>query len=140
MDRPPEEPHTRRAYVRTFKAWEEYARSTGIHAAGTIPRSQSSESDTGSTGGTRIVMVNRVRASVAGAHPGEAVERALARYAGVTDAHLVPDDRPSLDAALLEARTLREVAPGSPARRALSAVAVQVDSMLTTVAQPAAVG
>ncbi len=23
--------HTRRAYVRTFKAWEEYARSTGIH-------------------------------------------------------------------------------------------------------------
>lgn len=23
--------HTRRAYTRTFKAWEEYARSTGIH-------------------------------------------------------------------------------------------------------------
>jgi hypothetical protein len=23
--------HTRRAYVRTFKAWEEYTRSTGIH-------------------------------------------------------------------------------------------------------------
>lgn len=83
--------------------------------------------------GTRMVLVNRVRASVAGAHPGEAVEQALARYAGVTDAHVVPDDRPSLDAALLAARTLREVAPGSPARRALAAVAVQVDSVLAAV-------
>lgn len=85
-------------------------------------------------GGTRIVLVNRVRASVAGAHPGEAVQQALARYAGVTEAHLVPDDRPSLDAALLEARTLREVAPGSLARRALAAVAAQVDSMLAPAA------
>lgn len=84
-------------------------------------------------GGTRMVLVNRVRASVAGAHPGEAVQQALARYAGVTDAHVVPDDRPSLDAALLAARTLREVAPGSPARRALAAVAVQVDSVLAAV-------
>ncbi len=81
-------------------------------------------------GGTRLVLVNRVRASVAGAHPGEAVQQALARYAGVTDVHLVPDDRPSLDAAMLEARTLREVAPGSPARRALAGIAAQVDAML----------
>ena len=81
-------------------------------------------------GGTRMVLVNRVRASAAGAHPGEAVLQALARYAGVTDAQLVPDDRPSLDAALLEARTLREVAPGSPARRALVTVAVRVDAVL----------
>ena len=91
-------------------------------------------------GGTRIVLVNRVRASVAGARPGEAVQQALARYAGVHDAHLVPDDRPSLDAALLDARTLREVAPGSPARRALATVAAQVDSMFTPAAQPAVVG
>ena len=91
-------------------------------------------------GGTRIVLVNRVRASVAGAHPGEAVQQALARYAGVTDAHLVPDDRPSLDAALLEARTLREVAPGSPARRALATVAAQVDSLLARVEQLSVVG
>jgi Flp pilus assembly CpaE family ATPase len=84
--------------------------------------------------------VNRVRASVAGAHPGEAVQQALARYAGVTDAHLVPDDRPSLDAALLEARTLREVAPGSPARRAMATVAAQVDAMLAPVQMSAVVG
>ena len=78
-------------------------------------------------GSTRFVLVNRVRASVAGPHPAEAVDQALARYAGVTDAHLVPDDRPALDTALLEARTLREAAPGSPARRALAGVAARVD-------------
>ncbi|MFC4614947.1 CpaE family protein [Cellulomonas algicola] len=77
-------------------------------------------------GSTRVVVVNRVRASVAGPRPGEAVAGALARYAGVTDAHLVPDDRPALDAALLEARTLREAVPGSPARRALAGVAARV--------------
>ena len=76
------------------------------------------------------MLVNRVRASVAGPHPGEAVGQALARYAGVTDAHLVPDDRPALDAALLEARTLREAAPGSPVRRALAGVAARVDALL----------
>ncbi|MCR6703903.1 MAG: hypothetical protein NVV66_04190 [Cellulomonas sp.] len=65
------------------------------------------------------VVVNRVRASVAGPQPARAVARALERYAGIRDAILVPDDRPSLDAAVLEARTLREIAPWSPARRAL---------------------
>ncbi|AEE46586.1 AAA family ATPase [Cellulomonas fimi] len=81
-------------------------------------------------GATRLVVVNRVRASVAGPRPGEAVARALARYAGVTDAHLVPDDRAALDAALLEARTLREAVPGSPARRALAAVAARLPSVV----------
>ena len=81
-------------------------------------------------GATRFVLVNRVRASVAGPHPDEAVSQALARYAGVTDAHLVPDDRQALDTALLEARTLREAAPGSPVRRALAGVAARVDALL----------
>lgn len=89
-------------------------------------------------GGTRLVLVNRVRASVAGPHPQEAVSQALARYAGVTDAHLVPEDRPALDTALLEARTLREAAPGSPVRRALAGVAARVDALLvgTPVEEP----
>jgi MinD-like ATPase involved in chromosome partitioning or flagellar assembly len=90
-------------------------------------------------GGTRVVLVNRVRASVAGAHPAEAVQQALARYAGVTDLHVVPDDRPSLDVAMLEARTLREVAPGSQARRALAGVAARVDSVLVSSTAPASV-
>jgi len=78
---------------------------------------------------TRLVLVNRIRASAAGPHPGEAVSEALARYAGVTDVLLVPDDRPALDTALLEARTLREVAPGSPVRRALAGVAARIDAV-----------
>ncbi|WP_307858184.1 AAA family ATPase [Cellulomonas fulva] len=74
----------------------------------------------------RRVVVNRVRASVAGPNPGRAVARALERYAGVTDAVLVPEDPASLDAALLEARTLREIAPGSPVRRALEPLVAHV--------------
>jgi MinD-like ATPase involved in chromosome partitioning or flagellar assembly len=74
-------------------------------------------------GAPRVVLVNRVRASVAGPRPGEAVAQALAKYAGVTGAHLLPDDGPTLDAALLEARLLCEAAPSSPLRRALAEVA-----------------
>ncbi len=74
----------------------------------------------------RHVVVNRVRASVAGPQPARAVARALERYAGVRDAVLVPDDRASLDAAVLEARTLREIAPGSPARKALAELAARL--------------
>lgn len=87
--------------------------------------------------GTRLVLVNRVRATVAGPKPAEAVGRALARYAGVTDALLVPEDRAAVDTALLEARTVREVAPGSPVRRALAGVAARVDALL--VGEPARV-
>ncbi|KQY47536.1 hypothetical protein [Cellulomonas sp. Root137] len=87
-------------------------------------------------GSTRMVLVNRVRASVAGPQPGDAVGQALARYAGVPDAYLVPDDGPALDTALLEAQTLREAAPGSPARRALAGIAAHLDSLL--VAAPSA--
>lgn len=70
-----------------------------------------------------LVVVTRVRAAVAGARAGDAVLEALARYAGVREAVLVPDDRAACDAALLAGRTLREVAPGSPARRALAGLA-----------------
>ena len=76
--------------------------------------------------GTRRVVANRVRPTVAGARPGEAVAAALARYAGVEDVVLVPEDRQAADTALLEGRALREVAPGSPARRSLAALAAQI--------------
>ncbi|UZN01875.1 AAA family ATPase [Cellulomonas sp. S1-8] len=75
---------------------------------------------------TRRVVVNRVRPTVAGARPGEAVVAALARYAGVEDVVLVPEDRSAVDSAMLEGRALREVAPGSPARRSLAALAAEV--------------
>ncbi|MFI2753019.1 CpaE family protein [Cellulomonas sp. P22] len=73
--------------------------------------------------GNRTVVVNRLRSGVAGPRPGEAIAEALARYAGVTDVHLVPDDPAGLDAALLDARLLHEIVPGSPARRAVVALA-----------------
>lgn len=69
--------------------------------------------------GRRLVVANRLRASAAGAAPERSVTEALVRYAGVSDVALVPDDRPALDRAMLEGRTLRASAPGSPARLAI---------------------
>lgn len=71
----------------------------------------------------RHVVVNRVRASAAGAAPRQAVLEALARFAGVEDPLLVPDDRPALDRAQLAGQTLVRSAPGSPARHALADLA-----------------
>lgn len=71
----------------------------------------------------RVVLVNRLRASAAGPAPEEAVQEALARFGGVTDAVIVPDDRPATDRALLQGRTLAEVAPTSAARLALEQLA-----------------
>ena len=76
--------------------------------------------------GRTTVVVNQVRASVAGPRPGEAITAALDRYAGVSAPHLVPEDRPALDSALLEARLLHELAPTSPARRAIAALALRL--------------
>ena len=71
---------------------------------------------------TRVV-VSRVRRSAIGGDPGERIGTALARYAGVADVLLVPDDRPACDQAMLSARTLTEHAPSSPARLALAGLA-----------------
>ncbi|MFD1507383.1 hypothetical protein FE374_13680 [Georgenia yuyongxinii] len=74
----------------------------------------------------RVVVVNRVRPSAAGPHPTRSILEALTRFAGVTDAVLVPDDRPSLDKAVLLGSTLTAAAPGSPARHALQALAARL--------------
>jgi Flp pilus assembly CpaE family ATPase/DNA-binding NarL/FixJ family response regulator len=71
----------------------------------------------------RRVVVTRVRESAVGSPPQRRVAEALARYAGVTDALLIPDDRPACDAAMLAGRSLAEVAPQSPARRVLARLA-----------------
>ena len=72
------------------------------------------------------MVVTRVRASAVGPDPQARVREALARFAGVSQPTLVPDDRPALDAALLAGRTLTEAAPSSPARRALAALAAEL--------------
>lgn len=76
--------------------------------------------------GRRTVVVNKVRASVAGPRPEEAIRSALERYAAVPSVVVVPDDRQATDAALLEARLLHELVPGSPARRSIAALAAQI--------------
>jgi Flp pilus assembly CpaE family ATPase len=69
------------------------------------------------------VVLNRVRRGPVGSDPEAQLAQALERYAGVRDVAFVPDDRDALDAALLAARTLGEVSPGSPARLALAELA-----------------
>lgn len=73
--------------------------------------------------GSRVVVVNKVRASVAGSRPGEAIGQALARYAGVTAVHLLAWDPTGCDAAVLGGRLLGEVARGGPLHRDSGALA-----------------
>lgn len=81
-----------------------------------------------SAGGRRdvVVVVTRVRASAVGPRPEASITAALSRFAGVQQPVLVPEDRDSVDAALLAGRSLTEHAPGSPARRAIAALAAEL--------------
>jgi MinD-like ATPase involved in chromosome partitioning or flagellar assembly len=78
----------------------------------------------------RLVVVNRVRDAAVGRRAGSQIRDALARYAGVDEVHLVPDDPAGLDAALLAGRVLAECAPGSPARAAFVALAGRVRELV----------
>lgn len=85
-----------------------------------------SDRDLLSADAERIVLVNRVRASAAGPRPTQSVTEALARFAGVGAPVLVPDDRPATDRAMLQGRTLTDVAATSPARLALHELACRL--------------
>ncbi|WP_454852890.1 hypothetical protein [Promicromonospora soli] len=78
----------------------------------------------------RLVVVNRVRDAAVGRRAESQVRDALARYAGVDDVHLVPDDPAGLDTALLAGRVLAECAPGSPARAAFVGLAGRVRELV----------
>lgn len=69
------------------------------------------------------VVITKVRDQAIGGPAADRVRGALARYAGVSDPVLIPDDRRALDAAMLAGRTLTELAPSSPARLAIDALA-----------------
>lgn len=71
----------------------------------------------------RLVVVNRVRASVAGSRAEEAVADALARYANVPEIWPVAFDARAFDAAARAGAPLADVALRSPARRAIQALA-----------------
>lgn len=72
------------------------------------------------------VVVTKVRSSAVGMSPRTTVANALERFAGLSEPHLVADDRAALDKAMLQGRLLLEVAPDSPARRDLHRLALDV--------------
>lgn len=74
----------------------------------------------------RLVAVNRVRASVAGLRPNEAVADVLRRYTDVEHVWMIPHDPRACDAAALAGQTLRERVPRSAARKAISQIATAV--------------
>ena len=69
------------------------------------------------------VVLNQVRRSTVGGEPHAQLTEALSRYAGITVVEFVPYDRDALDLAVLEGRSLAEVAADSPARHALARIA-----------------
>jgi MinD-like ATPase involved in chromosome partitioning or flagellar assembly len=73
-----------------------------------------------------VVVLNRVRGGPVGRDHERQLVEALERYAGLHDPVLVPDDRNALDLALRRGEPLAEVAPGSPARKALAALAARL--------------
>lgn len=73
----------------------------------------------------RVVM-NRLRRTAIGPDPRTQLREALERYSGVRDPWFVPHDPEALDAAVLQAGLLGEVAPGSRARTALAGLAAEL--------------
>lgn len=69
------------------------------------------------------VVVTKVRSSAVGASARTAVAAALNRFAGLTDITLIADDRSAFDKAVLQGRTLAEVASESAARHDLRTLA-----------------
>jgi Flp pilus assembly CpaE family ATPase len=69
------------------------------------------------------VAVNQMRRVVVPGDPGTELTAALERFAGCTPAALLPYDRDGLDAALATGRTLGEMRPASPLRRAIAELA-----------------
>ena len=72
------------------------------------------------------VVVAKVRASAAGAHPVAAIREVLGRFSGIDEVAVVPDDRDACDAAMLAGRSLVEHAPTSRARIAIGELARQL--------------
>lgn len=74
----------------------------------------------------REVVVTRVRPGPVGPDPERRIQEALARFAGAREVHLVPEDRESMDAALLHGQALAEIRPASVARTSIRALADRI--------------
>jgi MinD-like ATPase involved in chromosome partitioning or flagellar assembly len=82
------------------------------------------------------VVVTRVRDGAVGSGASGVIRSAMARYSGVDDPVLVPDDRAALDAAMLAGRSLTEHAPASVARRVMAELAAEIAAGLGEEAPP----
>lgn len=74
----------------------------------------------------RVVAVNRVRASVAGDQPRQAIADVLKRFAGIDTVWTIGWDPRACDAATLAGQALGERAPRSAARKSIQAVGKEV--------------
>ncbi|MDR2257277.1 MAG: chromosome partitioning protein [Arthrobacter sp.] len=72
-----------------------------------------------------VVVLNRVRASVSGAHPERGIRRAWERFGpkAFSPSHFLPWDPAAADAALLSGRALAESSPRSGLRRSIAQLA-----------------
>lgn len=71
------------------------------------------------------VVVTKVRSTAVGSHAETVIADSLDRFAAVTAAAFIPDDRTALDGALLAGRVLRECDPSSSARLAIADLATR---------------
>ncbi|CAN5568884.1 P-loop NTPase [soil metagenome] len=72
------------------------------------------------------IVLNRVRSGAVPGEPSVELDAALQRFAGQTSAALLPYDRPGVDAATAVGKTLAEIVPNSPLRRALVELATSI--------------
>jgi MinD-like ATPase involved in chromosome partitioning or flagellar assembly len=70
------------------------------------------------------VVINKLRSSAVGLNPVGQVQQTLKRFGRITDAVHIPHDHVAMDTALLAGRTLREVAPKSAMRQAITQLVV----------------
>ncbi|WP_061961729.1 AAA family ATPase [Demequina flava] len=79
-----------------------------------------------------MVVMNRVRADVAGPQPQQALADALTRFAGVDRAWMLPWDAKAADSATLAGQLVRELSPRSRLAKAFDALASAVETEVTT--------
>ncbi|GMA18559.1 hypothetical protein MM440_11055 [Arsenicicoccus piscis] len=77
-----------------------------------------------------LLVLNRVRPGALGPAGTEHARAVVERYAGVQVHHVLPEDRGTMDAALLAGRTLLETGPRTALRRAVAQVCDSVTSAL----------
>jgi MinD-like ATPase involved in chromosome partitioning or flagellar assembly len=86
---------------------------------------------------TPLVVVNKVRAGVAGHRPERAIAEVLGRFAGLEQVRFLPWEPEACDAALLAGKALPEVAPRGPLASAVGELAAQLEPRVAPAGRPA---